>query len=48
MYSLIWDDDDDMDESEQERQSSAHQVELASKRAFTEIFGDTGKSEIKQ
>ena len=37
-----------MDESEQERQSPAHHVELTSKKAFTEIFGDTGKSETRQ
>ena len=49
MYSLKWDDDDDddVDESEQGRQSPAHRVELASQRAFTEIFGDA-ESEIEQ
>ena len=48
LYSLKWDDDDDMDESEQERRSPVHQVELASKRAFTEIFGDNERGEIRQ
>ena len=50
MYSLKWedDDDDDVDENEQGRQSPVHCVELASRRAFTEIFGDTERSEIKQ
>ena len=52
MYSLKWeeDDDGDIDENEQGRQSPAHCVELASRRTFTEIFGDTQteRSEIKQ
>ena len=52
MYSLKWeeDDDGDIDENEQGRRSPAHCVELASRRTFTEIFGDTRteRSEIKQ
>lgn len=49
LYSLKWDDGEDKDAgSEQGRQSPAHHVELTSKRAFTEIFGDAGTSEIKQ
>ena len=48
LYSLKWDDDDGVNESEEEKQTPAHTVELTSKRAFTEIFGDTGRGEIKQ
>ena len=44
LYSLKWDDDEE--ESDRGRQPSTNFVETMSKRAFTEIFGDTERSEI--